>query len=117
MDVAGFGLLPDSVVDDSNLVGSRECAANRSEPSTAGLRMVFDVRDDRSTCDASPFEPRLTIGRPLRDVHVAQARKAPIEIRMIPGAAVDDDNLALLDALLSEDAFQATHRPVVERAG
>ena len=78
--------------------------------------MVFDVRDDRSTCNSSAFEPRLAIRRPFRNVHVAQARKAPIEIRMIPGASIDDDNLALLDPRLGEDAFQAHHRPVMERA-
>ena len=79
--------------------------------------MVFDVCDDRSTCNSSPFEPRLTIQRPFRDVHVAQARKARIQISMIPGASINDDNFALLDPWLSEDAFQASHRAMMERAG
>src|SRR5687768_7166622 len=117
MDVAGFGFLPDRVVYDSNLVGSRKCAANRSQPSTARLTMIFDVGDDRSTCNSSPLEPCLAIRRPFRDAHVAQAWKARIEIRMIPGASIDDDNLALLDSRLGENAFEAQHRPVMERAG
>ena len=79
--------------------------------------MVFDVRDDRGTCDSRPLEARFTIERAFRDVHVTQARKARIQIRMIPGASIDDDNLALLDPRLGEDAIQASDRPMMERAG
>ena len=79
--------------------------------------MVFDVRDDRRTCNSCPFEPSFAIGRAFRHVHVAQTRKARVEIRVIPGASIDDDNLALFDPRLGEDAFEAQHRPMMERAG
>src|SRR5688500_20099976 len=39
MNVARVGFLPDRVVDDSNLVGSRKCAANRSEPDRKSTRL------------------------------------------------------------------------------